>query len=159
MPGTSDIFNLNRVFYRRATLEDIPDHFAKIKHWIPEEEHIEFQERMEDAIDQGNAWCTELTFLYYQSLNYRVANAVAIYGKESAYEMLTLFQGVFAKEDRNTAHMRFKMHPGKELPEYWSMITSTSAQRWNQDNDHPLSVDVQKFRKKMENIMKRRESR
>lgn len=159
MPGTSDIFNFKRLPYRRATLTDIPEHFSKIQHWIPVDEHTEFQDRMRSAIEEGTAWCTEHTFLYYQQQNYRVAHAVAIYGKESSYEMLTLFQAVFAKEDRHTAHMKFKLHPGKELPEYWSMVTLTSAQRWNQNKEHPLSVDVQKFRTKMEGIVQRREQR
>lgn len=129
-------------------------HFAKIKQWIPEEEWIEFQERMEDCVEDETAWCTENTFLYYTKIDRRMSHGVALFGYEFTEELLSMFIGVFTKEDQETCMMRFKLHQGKLIEEYRSMLTLTSIKRNRRSPEHPLMIRVDDFRKKIDHIAK-----
>jgi hypothetical protein len=138
-------------------LSDIPDHFAKIKQWIPEDEWIQFQERMEDCVEDETAWCTENTFLYYQKTEGRgTAHAVALYGQGHPEELLALFVGVFTQCDKDTFNMLFKLHPGKVVEEYLCLPTEISIKRMYQSNgEHPLAIRIDKIREKVLDIYRR----
>lgn len=129
--------------------DDIGRHFDQIKHWINETEHEEFLVRMLECIEQRTAWCSENTFLYYKKENARQSIGVAIFGMDYPIEMLTLFTGVFYFEDRKTAMLIFKLHDGKMIDEYKSLLTVTSIERSHVDPSHPLMIRVDAFRNKM----------
>jgi len=135
--------------YRRCMPADIGPHFDQIKHWVAEEEHDEFMERMLTCIEQRHAWQTKNTFLYYTKENERQAIGVAIFGMDNAMEMLSLFTGVFYFQDYKTCMLRFALHPGKFMQEYKSLLTITSMERAHKNPKHPLMIRVDHFRKKM----------
>jgi hypothetical protein len=130
-------------------MADVARHFEQIKHWIPEEEHNAFRERMSDCIEDETAWCTDNTFLYYQKDNKRMAHGVALFGKEHTEELISMFVGLFSFEDKETCMMRFQLHPGKFMEEYRSLLTTTSMKRHHADPSHPLMIRVDKFREKI----------
>ena len=134
-------------------MADIGAHYQSIKHWIPEGEKEAFQERMADCIEDGNAWCLNDTFLYYEKHNLRMAYGVALYGHQNTLDLLSLFIGVFSFEDNDTHMMRFKLHPGKFMDEYKSMLTVISMKRCHRDANHPLMVRVDDFRKKIVGLL------
>lgn len=154
MPVLKQIFEDKRN-YRRCLPTDIGPHFDQIKHWIPEKEHEQFLERMLTSTEQLHSWCSENTFLYYTKENERQASGVAIFGMDYPMEMLSLFTGVFYFEDRETAMLRFALHPGKMIQEYKSLLTATSMRRTHVDPTHPLMIRVDAFRQKMIRIIDR----
>ena len=152
MPETTNILG-TKTYYEACSLSDVGPHFDKISRWVPEEEYIEFNERMMDCVEAGNAWKTEHTFLYYEHINRKIAHGVALYGSESPMELLALFIGVFWQQDQGTGIMRFKLHPGKFMEEYRALLTDISIKRTHADPDHPLMVRIDHLRKKFRNIM------
>ena len=148
MPVLKHLFDAKRD-YRRCLNSEIWRHFVKIKHWVPENEKEEFQKRMLECIEEGTAWCTDNTFLYYHKENPRISHGVAIFGMDHPMEMLALFFGVFTYEDKNTFTMRFKLHPGKFLEEYKSLLTTTSIMRTHANPKHPLMIRIDAFRDKV----------
>ena len=148
MPVLKQIFDAKRD-HRRCVPADVGRHFEKINHWVPEEEHKEFRARMRSCIEEGNAWHTKHTFLYYQMQDARIAHGIAIFGMNYPMEMLSLFIGVFSLEDHATHIIRFKLHPGKFLEEYKSLLTKTSIMRTHANPEHPLLIRVDDFRIKI----------
>ena len=104
---------------------------------------------MLDCIEDRNAWHTDNTFLYYKMQDKRIAHGIAIFGMNYPMEMLALFIGVFSLEDHVTHIIRFKLHPGKFLEEYKSLLTDTSIMRTHANPSHPLLIRVDDFRKKI----------
>lgn len=152
MPVLKQIFDDKRK-YRPCFTEDIKPHFEQIKHWIPEDQHIQFQVRMALSVNENHAWCSKNTFLYYTREDKRMSHGVAIFGMDHPVEMLSLFTGVFYFEDRETAMLRFTLHPGKMIKEYKSLLTVTSMMRAHADPTHPLMIRVDAFREKMIRII------
>jgi hypothetical protein len=148
MPVLKQIFEARKE-YRRCVPEDVGHHFARIQKWIPEEENVEFKERMVNCIADDNAWCNEKTFLYYEKENYRISHGVAMFGMDYPMDMLSLFISVFSLEDHDTHIMRFRLHPGKFMEEYKTLLTVTSIKRTHKNPDHPLLIRVDDFRKKV----------
>lgn len=135
---------------------DIQRHFDIIKHWIPEYDHREFLARMFISARLGNAWKSDNCFLYYDKPdNPRIGHGIALYGMGHALELLGLFTVVFVLKDRNITAMLMKLHPGKLIKEYRSMISQSSIRRNAQDSSEPLVVKVQAFRKKIDPIWKK----
>lgn len=156
MPETTSIFQ-QRVPFKRCLLHQIPEHFEKVKHWVPEEEWPSFKSRMADAVEEETAWCTENTFIYYKVKNKRVADAVALFGMGYAVEMLALLQGVFTKIDRSICMMRFRTHDGKHIEEYRSLLRKSAIRKWHQDHNAVLHIRIDKLRDKIiKNIHKAR---
>ncbi len=133
-------------------MSDIGKHFQSIKHWVPEEEHKDFQERMADCVEEENAWCLGDAFLYYGKTDKRMAYGVALFGKTDTPELLALFAGVFSLEDNDTHKMRFKLHPGKLMTEYKSLLTVVSMKRNHNNPEHPLMVPIHELRQKIAKI-------
>ncbi|MEE8599290.1 MAG: hypothetical protein V3S69_07290 [Dehalococcoidales bacterium] len=133
---------------------DIDNHFYHIHHWVPEEEHPEFYDRMAACIIDGHAWCTENTFLYYQSEDKHIAYGVALFGQGYAQELLALFAGVFSQQDMITHALKFKLHPGKMMEEYMTLLTPISMKRARRNPNHPVSVRIDALRDKMFKIFK-----
>ncbi len=142
---------------RRCMNIDVESHFALIAHWIPEPEHEEFKTRMKMCIDNGSAFCLidDSCFLYY--LNYKpcCANAVALFGQGSALKVGALFAGIFENIDTHTIRVNFKLHPGKMVQEYKSILTIESMKRRHLPN-YPLVVRVDKVKKKMIDLLNKR---
>jgi hypothetical protein len=151
-----EIFNLlgKPYKYRRCVLSDIGRHFQEIKHWIPEGEKEEFQRRMANSIHGYNAWCTENTFLYYESTTPGIALGVALYGQKYPQELIALFMGVFSRHDKVTHALKFKLHPGKFMSEYAALLTKVSMKRASQDPDHPVLVRIDHLKSKFFKIIK-----
>ena len=154
MPVALNILG-HRQIYEACSLADVGPHFDKIHQWIPDKEYIEFNERMMDCVDQGTAWKTENTFLYYSIQNKRISHGVAMYGCEHPMEFIGLLVGIFGTEDKTTAIMRFKLHPGKVLEEYKAMLTDVSIERTHRDPNHPLLVRIDDLRRKFIATMKK----
>ena len=152
MPVLDNLFK-QKQNYRRCVLADIVNHYQFIKHWVPEGEKEAFQERMADCVEDETAWCLNDAFLYYEKVNARMAYGVALYGMDNAVDMLSLFIGVFSFEDNDTHMLRFKLHPGKFMQEYKSLLTVISMKRNHHDPDHPLMVRVDDFRKKIVKLL------
>ena len=148
MPVLKQIFDAKRD-HRRCEPSDVHGHFDQIKHWIPKEEHKQFQERMLSCIEEGDAWHTDHTFLYYRREDRRISHGVAMNGMKYPMEMLSLFIGVFSIEDHDTHIMRFALHPGKFMEEYKTLLTVTSIKRTHRNPNHPLLIRVDDFRKKI----------
>jgi hypothetical protein len=108
---------------------------------------------MRDCVEADNAWCLNDAFLYYDKVDLRMAHGMALYGMDVPMDVLALFIGVFSFEDNDTCMMRFKLHSGKFLEEYKSMLTVTSMKRWHQNHDHPLMIRVDAWRKKVVNLL------
>jgi hypothetical protein len=144
-----DIFGRTR-FFRECGKGDIMAHFEKIKHWIPEDEHEEFRGRMADCVKAGTAYVMDsgTAFIYYQSVTTHVANGVALFGKDAAVDMMTLFMGVFGYQDKKTFKMDFYLHPGKFVDEYKSMLTTASIRRNARDFRYPLVIRVDDIKAK-----------
>jgi len=141
-----------------CTLEDIPAHFELIKHWVPEEEHQEFKDRMAICVQEGRAYtmCSSQTFLYYKHRSKNQVDGVALYGKESPIDLLALFAGVFKYIDRDVFMMYFKLHPGKFVEEYKSLVTPISVRRQGQDPERPLAIRIDNIKKKVNQIFETR---
>lgn len=152
MPETTNILG-GKTRYEDCRLCDVGHHFDKISHWVPKEEHVDFNERMMMCVEAGNAWRTKNTFLYYEKVNLRIAHGIALYGRENPMELLALFIGVFWQQDKDTGLLRFKLHPGKFMEEYRALLTEISMKRTHTDPDHPLTVRIDSLRKKFRNIM------
>jgi len=148
MPVLKQFFDKRR-HYKPCIPADIKRHFDKIKHWIPDEEKEEFQKRMLACIKEGDAWCTDNTFLYYTRENLRISIGVAIFGMKYPMEILSLFIGIFSFEDHDTHIIRFKLHPGKFMEEYKTLLTMTSIRRTHINPNHPLLIRVDDFKKKI----------
>ncbi len=148
MPVLKQIFEARKE-YRRCVPEDVHAHFVKMKQWVPEAEHAEFQERMLNCIEAGYAWCNKNCHIYYEMKNRRIAHGVALYGMDHPMDMLSLFISVFSLEDHDTHILRFRLHPGKSMQEYKSMLTMASMMRNHKNPDHPLMIRVDDFRKKI----------
>lgn len=134
-------------------MSDIGNHFQSIKHWIPEGEKESFQERMADCVEDETAWCLGGAFLYYKKIDRRISHGVALFGRKDNTDLLALFAGVFSLEDNDTHKMRFKLHPGKLMDEYKTLLTVTSMKRNHRDPDHPLMVPVHELREKFVKIL------
>lgn len=150
MPETPKIFG-TKYKYEQCMLCDVGPHFDKIREWIPDEEYIEFNERMMNCVEEGTAWRTKNTFIYYEMQNKRISYGVALFGKEHAAELMALFIGVFGHEDKTTSVMRFKLHPGKMMEEYKAMLTEISIKRTHANPNHALMVRIDELRKKFIN--------
>ena len=109
---------------------------------------------MADCIEDENAWCTENTFLYYKSENRQIALGVALYGVGYAQELIALFMGVFSQQDKTTHALRFKLHPGKVMEEYMTMLTKVSMKRARQNPNHPVTVRIDELRNKLFSVFK-----
>lgn len=147
MPVLRDIVR-NHDKYRPCVPSDIGRHFEQIKHWIPHGEVPAFQERMLASIEEGNAYCTENTFLYYVKENERIAHGIALYAQNHPQEFMSMLIGIFTFEDVQTYILRFKLHPGKELEEYRTLLTDTSIHRTHRDPNHPLLIRINELRDK-----------
>lgn len=152
MPVLKQIFADKRK-YLPCVLADIEPHFSQIKHWVGEDDTERFLKEMLNSVEQGHAYHTENTFLYYTKENARQATGVAIFGMGYPIEMLALFTGIFYFTDRETAMLRFALHPGKMIEEYKTLLTVTSMMRAHADPTHPLMIRVDAFRKKMIHII------
>lgn len=135
-------------------MSDIGNHYQSIKHWVPDWEKKNFQERMADCIEDETAWCLGNAFLYYTKEDKRMAHGVALFGRDKNTDLLGLFAAVFSLEDNDTHNMRFKLHPGKFMDEYKTLLTTVSMKRNHRDPNHPLMVPVQKMREKFTKILK-----
>jgi len=133
-----------------CTEQDIEVHFNLIKDVIPSEEVIQFQQRMSECILAGSAYTLSNSncFLYY--LNYKpcCAKGIALYGKESPMDIITLFIGVFTLIDTKTFKLGFGLHAGKLVKEYKSLITLTSLKR-QRIPGHPLVIRIDELKKKL----------
>jgi hypothetical protein len=148
MPEISNI--LGKPYqYRRCFTVDIDGHFDKIKHWVPEDEHAEFLDRMTFCVTTGNAWCTENTFLYYTKESPGVAHGVALFGQEHAQELIALFMGIFSRHDPKPHALRFKLHPGKTMEEYKAILTSVSMKRAAQNPERTVLVRIDELKNKL----------
>ena len=152
MPVLKQIFKDKRK-YRYCLTADIEPHFDRIKHWVGEDQEIKFKALMAISINDGHAWKTANTFLYYTKQNARQAQGIAIFGMDYPVEMLSLFTGVFYFEDRDTCMLQFRLHPGKMIQEYKSLLTVTSMRRAHADPLHPLMIRVDALRQKMIKII------
>jgi hypothetical protein len=152
MPVLDDIFK-KKSEYRRCVLADIHNHYKCIKQWVPEGEETAFKERMADCVEDETAWCLNDAFLYYEKVDKRMAYGVALYGMVKPMDILSLFIGVFSLEDNDTAMMRFKLHPGKFMDEYKSMLTIISMKRSHQNPNHPLMIRIDNFRQKIVSLL------
>ena len=143
---------------KQCTTEDIPVHFNAIKEMIPEKEALEFYMRMEECVMAGSAYAidNDSCFLYYINYERDLAHGVALYGKDHATEMLVLFSCVFNELDTNTFKLDFKLHPGKFLQEYKSLLTMISMKRMNRDPDHPLVIRIDDIKRKINHIYERK---
>jgi hypothetical protein len=139
----------NSKSYRECLIVDVVPHFNKIKQWIPEEEAEAFQNRMRDCVEEENAWALNDSFLYYTKVDRRMAHGVALFGGGEPMDILALFIGVFSLEDTDTFMLRFKLHPGKLMDEYKSLLTAVSMKRAHQNQNHPLMVRIDGLRKKI----------
>ena len=139
-----------------CTEQDIDVHFALIKDVIPVDEITQFKERMAECIEAGSAYTISSDcFLYY--LNYKpcCANGVALYGKNSPSKLLTLFAGIFSQLDTHTFKLNFKLHAGKMVQEYKSIITLTSLKR-QRIKGYPLVIRIDKLKNKITAIYNKR---
>lgn len=155
MPDTPKIFGTS-YRYEQCRICDVGPDFDKIYQWIPEKEHVQFNERMMDCVDSGTAWRTKNTFLYYDIQNKKVSYGVALFGKDHPLELMGLFVGVFGMQDRDTSIMKFKLHPGKMMEEYKSLLTTISMKRNHQNRNHPLMVRIDELRVKFINFLAKR---
>ncbi len=155
MPVIYDI-QKKGIRYRRCRPTDIEDHFAKIRHWVTDENGGSFKKRMLEAVKRKTAWCTENTFLYYVS-DGKAGIGYALFGRDYPVELISLFMGVFSYHDKDTAFIRFKLHPGKMVDEYKTLLTSVSMSRYHTSNEtHPLMIRVDELRKKWAGMMAKR---
>lgn len=148
----------NTRFIDECTDSDVPAHFELIKHWVPEEEHEQFQDRMRESVKQNRAYTmlNSNAFLYYEYKANKQTNGVALYGQENPVDLITLFTGVFGYIDTDVFIMYFKLHPGKFIEEYKSLITAISARRAAQDPNHPLAVRIDQIKSKIKSIYETR---
>jgi hypothetical protein len=153
MPVLRQIFDAKGK-YRRCEHDDIGPHFLKISQFIPELEHLSFQERMMEAVEEGDAWCLGGAFLYYTRENKRISHGVAMFGMGVQMDFLALLIGVFSFEDHDTHIMRFGLHEGKEIQEYKTLLTVTSIKRTHKNPNLPLLIRVDDFRVKMIKLLK-----
>ena len=154
MPVLKQIFDAKRD-HRRCLPADVDDHFKKIEHWMPYEEVDVFKKRMLHCIEEGTAWHTDNTFLYYQMQDRRIAHGIAIFGMDYPIEMLALFIGAFSIEDNDTHIIRFKLHPGKFVSEYKTLLTTISTKRSRQIGS-PLVIRIDLFKEKIKEIYKQK---
>lgn len=110
-------------------------------------------ERMLESIEEGKAFCTENTFLYYTKVDKRMATGLAMFGQGYPMEMVSLLIGIFTFEDNDTCLLRFTLHPGKELEEYRTLLSNTSIHRTHRDPKHPLLIKVNELRTKWVRLM------
>jgi hypothetical protein len=109
---------------------------------------------MAESVKEGRAYCTENTFLYYTQVDARMSQGIAMFGMKHPAEMISLLIGIFTFEDNQTCLLRFKLHPGKELEEYRTLLTTTSIHRTHRDPKHPLLIRVNDLRNKWVTLMK-----
>ena len=131
-------------------MEDINPHYEIIRQWVGDLEEDFFKERMSECVADGTAFKVGESdcFLYYKKKNRRMADGIAMYGKGQPLKMLALICGIFTVHDRETFILQFKLHVGKIVDEYKSMITRTSIKR-SMTGDAPLTVRVDKLGKKL----------
>ena len=132
---------------------DVKRHFAKIAHWIPEDEAEQFQERMKSCVEAGHAWKLNDAFLYYDPQDKRISYGVALYGMDEPMDVLSLFIGIFTFEDTDTCIMRFKLHEGKFMQEYKSLLTIVSMKRTHHNPEHPLMIRIDDLRNRMIDLL------
>lgn len=155
MPVIYDLFK-NRYRYRNCRLTDVAPHYDQIKHWVTDVGDLEFQRRMMECVEQRNAWCTDNTFIYYTK-DGRAGTGVAILGAKHPLEFMFLLVGVFYYRDKETAFIKFRLHDGKFIEEYQSLITPTSISKHRtRDDNYPLVVRVDKLRNKWAQVIAKR---
>lgn len=150
MPVIHNLFKQHYI-YRQCNLADIQIHFKKVQHWIPPREGQDFRARMKECVDAGTAWKTDNTFLYYKTDGH-VGVGIALFGMDHPLEIMALMMGVFSYRDKTTHALRFKLHPGKNMREYKSLLTTISMARNGTNSEHPLMVRVDELRKRWSTI-------
>ena len=156
MTATIDFFGKCHTIVS-CTQKDIAVHFDQIKDVVTDIPHNEFKQRMSQCVEAGSAYMLSdgSCFLYYlNSLPFK-AEGVALYGKHATHKMLALFAGVFTTIDTHTFKIEFKLHPGKFIQEYKSLLTKTSMKRQVVPG-YPLVVRVDVLRNKINDIYNKR---
>lgn len=152
----TDLFGKDHII-KQCTFDDIKIHFEKIKDVIPEDEKEEFCIRMNDCIKLETAFALEddSCFLYYKNYKPCCAIGIALYGKNEPLKMITLFAGIFYQIDTTTFKIDFKLHKGKLIQEYKSLLTKISMKR-SQQSDVPLVVRIDHLKEKIKQIYEKR---
>ena len=135
--------------FRACTSSDVLDHFLVIRDTITDMPHEEFMERMQKCVTAGSAFtlADNTAFLYYLNTSSRKAIGMALYGS-SAVGTLALFKGIFQDTDHRTLKIDFKLHPGKLLQEYKSLVTISSLHTYGV-TERPLVVRIDALRDKL----------
>jgi len=147
MPVLNSVFG--KVEYRQCVPADIGRHYEQIKHWITDTSRKEFEGKMLQAIEEGSAWCTENTFLYYVGEGKGIVYGAALYGHKHPQELMSLFVAVFWFHDKRAQKLRFKLHQGKTLQEYKTLLSIPSIRRVHMNEEKLAMIRVDKLRKRM----------
>jgi len=149
---TTDLIG-NHHFIKSCTEEDVSKHFACVEKYIIESDRIPFQNRMRRCIAEGTAFALtdDTCFIYYMSTTKHRATGIALFGEGVPMKMIALFTGVFREIDKDTFAMEFRLHPGKMLNEYKSLLTLTSIKRHANIN-YPLMIRIDRLKEKIHEL-------
>ena len=138
-------------------MEDIDGHFSVIERFITDVPEELFKDRMRTCVEAGTAYKlhNNTCFLYYINIEKWYAQGVAINGENNPQGMIALMSGIFDQKDKDTFKIDFKLHPGKPLSEYKSLLTLTSMKR-HMTHDDTVAIRVDEFKAKIKRIWKAR---
>ena len=156
---TNDLFG-NPVTFKHCVTEDLLTHFEPIEHWITDIPKVEFLQRMKACIDENMAFALDddSAFLYMYpvrtegmigpTVHYA---GIAIYGGPDQVKFLALLKGIFEDLHPTIARVDFKLHPGKALGEYKSLLHTKSLERFGTEMDH-VFIRTDELQKKLRSL-------
>jgi hypothetical protein len=151
-------FSGNTYIIVPCTLDDIPVHFEMVKNLVPEEDRVDYVDKLKECVEKGTAFRLEdnSCFLYYS--NYRDVHAYGygIYGVNSPAKFVALLMGIFWKIDTRTYKLDFVPHREEFIPLFKSVITMVSLRRRMRDPRRPLCIRIDELKKKWRPIAEAR---
>jgi len=150
-----DLFG-NKNIIQPCTMADSLRHIKKISNHIPDQDKESLLERMKDCIEEHTAFhINNDCFLYYQMYNKYIAIGISLYGKNHPLKLLTLFTGIFLKQNPKLQQIKFQLHDKNTILTYKSILTLPSIQR-NYFKNSPVIVPVNKLKEKILSLYKHR---
>lgn len=136
----------------RCTVSNIPNHFSKVQHLIPEEDRESYLSRMLQGVQQGTAFCVSdhSCFLYYlkDPVQPEFSEGVSLFGVGNPLKVAAMFSGIFTQVDNLVFVMKIKMHKGRTASNYQSIATASSIKN-NSVHGSPLVVRIDKLLTKL----------
>lgn len=142
---------------RRCSIDDVDNHFNKVKHLIPEDEHKSYKLRMELCVSANYAFCLEdeSCFLYMRKTSPCVADAFSFFGEGAPLKTLALLAGIFINIDKRLLRISFFPHTGKNIFHFKSIMPAAALMR-KATPKHPAIFRADLFRAKILEMMERR---